>query len=293
MVTAVYNLGEIQNQFSRCGSRIEILGDPQFRNILYDHLNSQISANKILSLDVFDTFILRDNSSELSRFIEIGDQMALSVYGALGSKVSAKVKGIDAFLARYFGTKSTYRISCKVDGCREGSLNEIHATACRMLGLPDIADLFVDAELDYEATRIVPNDAILEFVRQHRAKGGRVVLVSDMYMHGHQIQSLLSRLGIEDDLYDQIFSSADTKVSKASGGIFKLVEKALSASPGDFFHIGDSLKGDYQRPIARGWGAMHMPVAESEIEKRRADHFASAARLKETFGLTLDIAVPH
>lgn len=219
--------------------------------------------------------------------------MALAVNGAFESEVRAKVKGIDAFLARYFGTKSTYRISSKVDGCREGSLDEIHATACRMLGVPDVADQFVDAELDYEATRIAPNGAILEYVRQHRAKGGRVVLVSDMYMHGHQIQSLLSRLGIEDDLYDRIFSSADTKVSKASGGIFKLVENAMAASPDDFFHIGDSLKGDYQRPIARGWGAMHMPVAENEIEKRRADHFASTARLKDTYGLALDIAVPH
>jgi hypothetical protein len=55
------------------------------------------------------------------------------------------------------------------------------------------------------------------------------------------------------DLYDALYSSADTKVSKASGGIFPRVTKRRNTHR--MFHVGDSLRGDYLNPRAVGWHA--------------------------------------
>jgi hypothetical protein len=67
-----------------------------------------------------------------------------------------------------------------------------------------------------------------------------------MYMHADQIAELLARSGIRADLYDALYSSADTKVSKASGGIFDRIDEAAHAHR--VVHVGDSLRGDYLNP---------------------------------------------
>ena len=44
--------------------------------MLLGRLEELMAEKNILSLDVFDTLLLRDNYSELTRFIEIGERMA-------------------------------------------------------------------------------------------------------------------------------------------------------------------------------------------------------------------------
>jgi FMN phosphatase YigB (HAD superfamily) len=90
-------------------------------------------------------------------------------------------------------------------------------------------------------------------------------------------RSLLARSGIRPDLYDAIYSSADTKVSKASGGIFDRVAEAATAPI--VVHVGDSLRGDFLNPRAHGWQAMLLPVPDALREERLSDHAACIAEL--------------
>jgi FMN phosphatase YigB (HAD superfamily) len=206
--------------------RSALFRNRRFRRQVFEALDEHALTHDgtpgLLSLDVFDTLLLRDGSSQVRRFGEIGARMAARA----GPGTTAE----DALIARHLGTRASYRAGPRVDGCGEGSLREIHETAARILGLPgSIADDFIEIEIDCECGHVEPNPLLVSYIRKHQARGGKTVLISDMYMHADQIAELLARSGIRPDLYDALYSSADTKVSKASGGIFRLVKEAEGA----------------------------------------------------------------
>jgi FMN phosphatase YigB (HAD superfamily) len=103
----------------------------------------------------------------------------------------------------------------------------------------------------------------------------------------------LGALRVKSDLFDLLISSADVKVSKASGGIFALVEERMGAKPEDFVHVGDGFKGDFKKPKEHGWQALHLPLATTDIVARRVDHLKTAAMLNASYGLSIDVAMPN
>lgn len=292
----VHRFDEVEQRLTHAPSRPVLFREPEFQDLLKGRLDSSIlQANTILSVDIFDTLLLRDNSAEVTRFNEIGGLMADTANRHVSRAASGRepIRQIDAFLARHLGVQASYRASAPVDGCREGSLTDIHRTAVRLLKLrPDLAQEFIAAELRYEAARLQPNAFLLDQVRAHRARGGRAILMTDMYMHGAQIDVLFAALRVERSLFQTVLSSADKTVSKASGGLFAIAERELGATPGDFLHLGDSLSGDFQRPIERGWRALHLPLADADVVARRKDHQVTMSMLKERHGICVDIAEP-
>lgn len=288
-VTSIQRFGDLERALTDTRSRTALFKDRKFTTELDEKLTDLLEGRSILSLDVFDTLLLRDDSCELTRFYEIGKEMSQAILLATGKKVSQ----VECFLARHFGTKATYRASEPIRGCKEGSLTEIHTTASRILvGNTDLANSFISAEIDYEKSRLSANGFLKEFMERYRASGGKVALVTDMYMHAEQVSSLLSAFDIGPDAYDCLVSSADHKVTKASGLFFEVVEEKFSATADEFVHIGDSLTGDFLKPKARGWQALHLPLSTAGVDKRRADHLKTSEYLKEKYGLSIDVAMP-
>jgi FMN phosphatase YigB (HAD superfamily) len=279
----VIRFDRIEAELTRTKDRQALLRNRRFRKLVFDTLDGLLGTADgdpgLLSLDVFDTLLLRDGSSELRRFGEIGAQMA--------ARAGNETQAIDAFIARHLATRASYRAGPRVDGCGEGSLREIHETAARLLGLPgSIADEFIEAELTCETGHVQPNTLLVSYIRKHQARGGKTVLISDMYMHADQIGELLARSGIRPDLYDALYSSADTKVSKASGGIFPRVKEAEHAT--HVAHVGDSLRGDYLNPRAAGWRAMLWPIPGALLAERHTDHTACIAELWQKHRLNVE-----
>jgi FMN phosphatase YigB (HAD superfamily) len=288
--TAMCRFDEIEKMLTEAPSRGELLASPTFMSLLKARIDALLPRGGILSLDVFDTVLLRDCSSELTRFFEIGGLLA-----AIVNDQTAKppIRDVDAFAARYLATKASYRASDAVEGCREGALDEIHVTTSRLLtGDSALAARFIDAELDYEAKRLTRNETLLDLARSYRALGARLILVSDTYMRREDIEALLVRAGIDVALFDSIVSSADTKVSKGSGKVFALIEDYMKSPSAAFLHVGDDLRGDFRRPKERGWQALHLPIPRSEIRERRRQHFATAKQLEADYGLSTDVAAP-
>ncbi len=285
-VTTFHRFDDIEARLTDAPDRAALYRDAGFAARLGDRLDQLLERpGMVLSLDVFDTLLLRDNSSEVTRFCEFGAAMA----ALAGGDVSAD----QAFLARLLGTQATYRATTAVDGCREGSLSEIHRTASRLLvGGDHLADAFLQAELDAEQPRLSLNPLLVSYVADFKSRGGRVVLVSDMYMHRAQIRQLLDGCGFDMGLVDLLISSADTKVSKGSGGIFPLVEQALGAAPRDFVHLGDSFRGDVRGARMRGWTAQFLPLSRADIAARQADHVATMRALRDRLGFVPTIAMP-
>lgn|GEM_PF-703276 len=295
-VTRVYRFDDIESQVFMAESRAALFSEKKFKDAVFSKMDELLPEDGVLSLDIFDTLLLRDNSSELTRFFEIGKLMASFVNDAAKSDDSlgnVQLRDVDGFIARQMGTKSTYRASKPLKGCREGSLSEIHTTASRiMVGSEVMKDAFINIELDYESTRLAVNDLVMDYVLRHKARGGMVILISDMYMHADQISDLLQRLDVDLSLFDHLFSSADTKVSKASGGIFSEVEKVVGDLAGRCLHVGDSFNGDFKKPKQYGWNALHLPVPQIEVELRRKDHLLTQKLLSERYGYVADVAIP-
>ena len=191
----------IEAELFETRDRQALLGNRRFRRALFARLDDLLLDGDgrpgLLTVDVFDTLLLRDGSSQLRRFGEIGARMA-----ALSGP---RTHPVDALVARHLGTTASYRAGPRVDGCGEGSLFEIHRTAARILGLPpETSDAFIEAEIDVEAGHVQGNTLLVSYIRRHQARGGRTVLISDMYMHAPHIAELLARAGIRSDLYDAI-----------------------------------------------------------------------------------------
>ena len=167
-LVSIHRFDSLERKLTAASSREKLFASKSFKSTLSEKLDTLLDGEgMVLSLDVFDTLLMRDNSSELTRFYEIGERMAEIANddvsrlrrGSRKTHSTHSVSGVDAFLARMFGTNASYRASTPVKGCREGSLNEIHITASRLLtGADKLADAFVDAELDYETGFTIPPD---------------------------------------------------------------------------------------------------------------------------------------
>ncbi|WP_300514862.1 hypothetical protein [Aliiroseovarius sp.] len=288
-VTTLHRFDALEDRLTGAPNRLALYADAGFAAKLTDRLDRLLNRpDMVLSLDVFDTLLLRDNSAEVSRFVEFGAAMA-----GIARTAGFDVDPDTAFLARHRGTRASYRTTLRVKGCREGSLHEIHRVASRLLvGDDSQAAAFITAELAAEQRRLTLNPALASYVAEFKSRGGRVALVSDMYMHRDQILSLLTGAGVEMDQVDLLISSADTKVSKGSGGIFPLVEEALGAVPEQFVHLGDSFRGDVRQPRLRGWAAQFLPLSRADVEARQADHKKTMAELSSRLGFTPEIAMP-
>lgn len=80
----------------------------------------------------------------------------------------------------------------------------------------------LECELDYEATHcLFSNAPLIEAMCRFKRLGGKVLLVSDMYLHQEHIRVLLSKVAPNSLPHiDNIYSSADTVISKRSGLLF-------------------------------------------------------------------------
>lgn len=123
--------------------------------------------------------------------------------------------------------------------------------------LEDLSALGVDpaalktAELTVETEELRAVLPGIERVEAARAKGRRVLFVSDMYLPTAHIQDALERFGISRP-GDPLYVSGDVGVSKRSGLLFDhiLGREGLEAS--ELVHTGDDPITDLSSPAARG-----------------------------------------
>lgn len=267
----IYEFAPVSRQLAACDTRYNLLTGAAAAEIAQT-IGEEVRASKcsVLSLDVFDTLLLRNDKAETMRFYELSQLIRDRLAQVQNGKPDDLPSAIDFLLARLYGMDIGYRTRKAVDGCREGHIREVVRTASRSLGLPPEAEtLMLDAEIGYEADNLRMNPVLLEVIAAFRENGGKVILLSDMYLGRAEIESIIKRLDARaPDLIHAIFSSADCIVSKRSGKMFAFVEKELELPSESFFHVGDALDGDVYKPREAGWRALHFPVSRSESARR-------------------------
>ncbi|MBB2173562.1 HAD family hydrolase [Gluconacetobacter asukensis] len=227
---------------------------------------------KTLSLDVFDTLLLRNHLAEAERYHltskRIVDHLKEQNKWLFLRNISAE----SFTLLRAQAMQLTYRARPSIAGCKEGSILDVVANmASTVNGDASLASAFLQTELDFEASQCLQlNPVLMEVMRRFQARGGKTILISDMYLHADHIQGLFDR--IDPDLkncFSELFSSADTIISKRSGLLYPYVENILGIDRRTVFHIGDSLHSDIEKANAAGWNALFFPISKIEILERQ------------------------
>ncbi|MEM7701657.1 MAG: HAD family hydrolase [Pseudomonadota bacterium] len=202
---------------------------------------------KVLSLDCFDTLIWRDCHGPTDVFRGMGSVTH-------GQRVAAQ-------------TTSRHAKRAQKDSV-EVSLADIYAAA--MPGAPcDAIEAAIQEELDTETATCFAFAPAVDLIRAAKAKGLRVIIVSDTFLTAQQLRALIERVAGEEvaTMIDRVFASCEVGLSKAQGLLGK-VPKAMKCRPTEILHIGDNPKADLEGARAVGTPALHMVQFSSSAQQR-------------------------
>lgn len=273
----VIDFGEFQRAVTEGPSRGDLVGDAERDRALIGYLDSLLTPSiRLISIDVFDTVLLRLPISELSRFVGIAARQAEHLAELA---LEGRPSGLDLLVARLQATHASYRLSEIRHGAREGSILQIHRAVERTLGLRRGAHkALIDQELAFEATVTYRNDPLCRWLDERRAAGLQLVILSDMYLHGDHIRRLLDAHEILDGV--EVVSSADQKINKHSGTAYPALLEASGRSADEVLHLGDNLRSDYQIPRRLGIRSGHLPIPRVELETIAEDKARTLADLQ-------------
>lgn len=289
----IHHLG-ISEQALRDAESFEAFHDSAAAEPLRDAILTQLAAADVLSLDVFDTVLWRDEKSELARFAEIAERF---VARARLDQPDFAPTARACLVARIASAATAYQLSEPLQGTTEGRLSDIARAMTVSLRLPaaaraPMAALWIATEMDVESEQLRLSP-FADGLMQAAAKAGRrVILLSDMYLDSRQIHRLLETAGCGMNRIARLVSTAETRLNKRSGTIFAPLAAQLGTAPERILHIGDSLVSDYRRPIEAGWRARHLPVPRRVLAARRACHLATCAELFGAADFALPMSVP-
>lgn len=220
-----------------------------------------------LSLDLFDTIVLRDSRPELERFYQVSKAQAL--------RLDIDISAISVFLARSlahsYAYKNTYIASKKVK--TEPTDIDIISTMLSMLGQPkatsETIKALIECELDWEISDSEPSPLIPRIIEA--LNPSKIIILSDMYLSADAMKNLLNNFvpQISPDI-KAIFSSAYMQKSKRKGDMFKEAFSCLGIEPKKALHIGDNIFSDYIQAKKNNINSICIPIPHEELQARNA-----------------------
>lgn len=206
----------------------------------------------VLSVDCFDTLLLRGVESEEDRIRRLGFRIAASL-----EPIGIRVYPQAVASTRLAAARAEYRAAARED--REARHDTILRLQCLALGLdPSFMAPLVEAEIEQETCDLRPNLPLAKLLHEVRRRGTRVIVVSDMYLPATAILRLLENAGVAGDV-DRVYSSSDHGATKRAGGLFDVVVKAEGVRADRMLHAGDCRLGDLEAPRRRGIAAVRLP----------------------------------
>ena len=217
----------------------------------------QIKEVKIISVDIFDTLLLRAVSKPIDLFELIWRE--------------AEKRDI-ARISMYPKEYMKFRVEME----RRARLNAVN----REVNLDDIYQMYPDyitdnldalknLEVEFEKKYCYANPIVLSWLEDAKQQGCKIVLVSDMYLKSGEIKEILQWNSVEGSLFDDVIVSNEYSCNKQNGELFDILfEKYPSIQPNEILHIGDNKNADYEQPLKRGMQAFHykaVPEAMNSI----------------------------
>ena len=118
-----------------------------------------------------------------------------------------------------------------------------------------------NVELKCERECLVVNPEMRDLWQMAGSMGKMRVIVSDMYLPGGFLQTILRENGI--DGWDGFYVSCERKARKSDGGLYRIMLAEMNADPQKVLHIGDNIRSDYEEAIKVG---IHAHQYENAID---------------------------
>ena len=112
-----------------------------------------------------------------------------------------------------------------------------------------------DYEIVMENSMLVPRRILVDWIKELAGAGKRIFIISDMYLPATHLRQLIKHAGL-DQYIEEVISSADTFLAKASGKAYTMIAEKYALSPRDWLHVGDNPISDGLRAGEAGIDAM-------------------------------------
>lgn len=229
------------------------------RDMYLRRLEPLLDSIELVSLDVFDTLLLRCAARPdevFERAAAIADER-----GLLRRPTAPAEYRVMRTAAERLARERQLRAGA---GSDEVTLEQIYEQFPASLGDRD-ALLRTELEAEREACFINPNVASL--IRYCRGRNIRIALLSDMYLSSDQFAALLTAGGLEAGLTDAVLVSSEAGCGKRSGELFDvLLRRFPDLIPERIAHIGDNETADVLGAAKRGIAAIHYAVVPDTID---------------------------
>jgi FMN phosphatase YigB (HAD superfamily) len=229
---------------------------------------------RCLSLDCFDTLLWRNTHEPVDVFADISVQG-----GAIDVRRAAETHA---------------RLNRKhLDGRDEVSIETIYDFMLPHLGAEARAAA-VAAEIAAEVRHCYAFAPTVALIRAAKAKGLRVIIVSDTYLSSAQLRDLITAVAGDEvsAMIDDIFASSEYGVTKGQG-LFKPVLAALKLAPSAIVHLGDNYNADAKAPRLHGMNGVHFEQFSQQNEQRLRLEATAAAMIDPTVRVTRPVLQPH
>ena len=219
----------------------------------YKQLAEIMNNFPVISLDVFDTLLLRKTTPELLRFYRLSKLLSKKLKKK-GIQLSAK----ELFFSRLLATKLAYSTTGLTNGDREPKISTIIHYMIDFLGLEnEIGRFFLKLELDFEKRQLKRNNRLYKLLNDILEKKD-IIIISDMYLSKENITDIIN-YKFKSDFYNKIYVSSEYNLTKHKGNLYNLVRWELKLSPGEALHIGDSYQSDFHNANRLGMSGFWLP----------------------------------
>lgn len=199
---------------------------------------------KLLSCDIFDTLVFRTTLTPQDLFIYVGRE---------AREKKLIIDGIEPEefkQLRILAERKARQKKQQKNGTNEVNIYEIYDQI--PLEIAD-KDKLLNLELEIEKKCLYLNSSIASLLQYYYEKGIPIVLLSDMYLPSNQLKDLLSFIGFDCSIVDEIIVSNEYGCSKWDKGLYHvLLNKYSHIKPEEIAHIGDTYFSDVENARSCG-----------------------------------------
>ena len=216
------------------------------------------------SFDVFDTLITRKTAT------------CTGVFSIIQNQIKDKEFLSDVFRNNFYNLRIqiemlTRRMYCHGE-IEDITLNQIYETMY-LVGMINKGDInyLIELEKEIELKNTIGIKENIDLVKKLLNDGKSVIAVSDMYLDANTIHEMLC---IADKCLSNIkvYVSSETKKTKLSGNMYRLVQRKEGINYHEWFHKGDNLLSDVQMASRFGINAIHYKYVNlNNLEKNILD----------------------
>lgn len=208
----------------------------------------------MVSVDLFDTVLLRDHRCERRRFLLMARAAAVQLHQA-GYNLSFRA----LYQSRLDAQRLAYRVLEMTRPEGDVPLARIYELQTAILGLPPgAAEILKTAEFAFEASVLRPNRPLLRELAALKASGKRVIAISDIYLPRELLDRLLDSVAPGHPI-DAIYSSAEFNLTKRSSELFAAVLELERTRAERVLHLGDDWRADHEMARRAGLQSRWLP----------------------------------